>query len=68
MIRSHIAPDRRQVSRIVGSVVAQRAFSALATFVMVVIVASVMPLPIHVPGGRWAPAAAFVVLVRSSWR
>ena len=63
MIRSHIAPDRRQVSRIVGSVVAQRAFSALATFIIVVIVASVMPLPMHVPGGRWAPAAAFVILV-----
>ena len=63
MIRSHIAPDRRQLSRIIGSVVAQRAFSFLATFVIVVIVASVMPLPMHVPGGRWAPAAAFVVLV-----
>ena len=63
MIRSHIAPDRRQLSRIIGSVVAQRAFSFLATFVMVVIVASVAPLPIHVPGGRWAPAAALVAFV-----
>jgi phosphatidyl-myo-inositol alpha-mannosyltransferase len=63
MIRSHIAPDRRQVSRIVGSVVAQRAFSFLATFIIVVIVASLMPLPVDFPGGRWAPAAALVALV-----
>ena len=63
MIRSHIAPDRREVSRIVGSLAAQRAFNFLATFVIVVVVASVMPLPIYVPGGRWAPAAALGVLL-----
>lgn len=60
MIRSHIPQDRREVSRIVGSVVAQRAFYILATFLVVTSVASVMPLPIDVPGGRWTPPAVLL--------
>ncbi len=60
MIRSHVAPDRREVSRIVGSLVAQRALYTLATFLVVTAAASLMPLPIDVPGGRWTPPAVLL--------
>jgi uncharacterized membrane protein YbhN (UPF0104 family) len=45
------------VSRVVGSVVAQRALYILATFLVVTVTASLLPLPIGVPGGRWTPPA-----------
>ena len=60
LIRSHIAPERREVSRIAGSLVAQRAFCILATFVVIAVTASVMPLPVAIPGGRWAPLAVLL--------
>jgi uncharacterized membrane protein YbhN (UPF0104 family) len=60
MIRAHLEPDRREVSRVVGSVVAQRAFYIIATFLVVTLTASLMPLPIDVPGGRWTPPAVLL--------
>jgi glycosyltransferase 2 family protein len=71
VIRPHLAPERREISRIAGTLVAQRAFYILATLIIVAITASVMPLPIRVPGGRWAPllalagvAAAIAIVAR----
>lgn len=62
IIRGHVDPEHREVSRIVGSVVAQRAFNILATFIVVALSAAVLPLPVAIPGGRWAPALTLVVV------
>jgi uncharacterized membrane protein YbhN (UPF0104 family) len=62
MIRSHLEPDRREISRVVGSVVAQRALNLVATLAIVTITASLMPLPVSVPGGRWTPVAALLMV------
>jgi uncharacterized membrane protein YbhN (UPF0104 family) len=73
VIRGHIAPDRRQVSRIVGSVLAQRVLNIVATLLVIAASTVVLPIPPAVPGGRWAApavlgalaaAAAAVVAVR----
>lgn len=74
LIRSHLSPEHREITRIAGSVVAQRAFSFLATFIIVACIALVMPLPIDVPGGRWGPptllvglAATVLLLSKMTW-
>ncbi len=62
LIRSHLGPDHREVTRIVGSLVAQRALSFIAMVMIVTVVALMMPLPITVPGGRFAPLAVLLAI------
>ena len=57
VIRAHLPHDRRAISAIVGSVVAQRVFNIAATLIVVAATALTMPLPAAVPGGRWSAPA-----------
>lgn len=69
LIRTHLPPDRREISRIAGSVVAQRAFYIAATLLIVAVSTSVVPVAL--PGGRWAPlivVAAIAAIVGVLWR
>lgn len=60
IIRRHVPSDAGQVSRIVGSLVAQRILAGLATFLVVTSAALMLPLPHEIPGGRLAPVGAIV--------
>lgn len=62
MIRSHLARDHREVSRVVGSLAAQRILNMTAMFLVVALTACTISLPVSVPGGRWAPLAALTTL------
>ena len=71
LIRTHLPPEGREISRVVGSVVAQRAFYLVATVIVIAASTSMMTLPVTVPGGRWAPLAALTTLGLSAaalWR
>lgn len=62
VVRRHSSREPGQIPRIVGSLVAQRVFATLATVMAVVCSALWLPLPIALPGGRWAPLLALVSL------
>jgi uncharacterized membrane protein YbhN (UPF0104 family) len=62
LIRSHLPADRREISRIVGSVVAQRVVLIVATFIVITLAATVLGMPAEIPGGRWAPPLALLVM------
>lgn len=62
LIRTHLPPEGREISRVVGSVIAQRAFYLLATVIVIAMSTSMMTLPVTVPGGRWAPLVALAAL------
>ena len=53
VIRGHVEPEHRQISRIVGSVLAQRVLNIVATLIVIGATALAMPMPAAVPGGRW---------------
>lgn len=63
VIRRHVPAGQGQISKIVGSLVAQRVVAGLATFMIVVSAALLLPMPFSVPGGRWAPFGAVVGVV-----
>lgn len=63
IIRRHVPAGEGQIPKIVGSLVAQRVVAGLATFMIVVTAALLLPMPFSVPGGRWAPFGAVVGVV-----
>jgi uncharacterized membrane protein YbhN (UPF0104 family) len=58
VVRRHLHPDCAQLSRIAGSVVAQRLINAAACFVVVVAGVVSVPVVVPLPGGRWAALGA----------
>jgi uncharacterized membrane protein YbhN (UPF0104 family) len=60
VVRRHLHPDIAQLSRIAGSVVAQRVINAAACFVLVVAGVLSVPVVVPLPGGRWAALGALV--------
>src|SRR5205085_10929395 len=60
VVRRHLHPDFAQLSRIAGSVVAQRVINAAACFVVVVAGVLSVPVVVPLPGGRWAALGALV--------
>ncbi len=66
IVRRHVASEPGQLPRIIGSLVAQRAFAAIATFIAVVATTLSFPIPIAIPGGRFAPLAAFGGLIATT--
>lgn len=63
VIRRHVPAGPGQIPKIVGTLVAQRIVAGLATFMIVVSAALLLPMPFAVPGGRWAPFGAVVGVV-----
>lgn len=63
IIRRHVPHGAGQLPKIVGSLVAQRVVAGLATFMIVVTAALLLPMPFSVPGGRWTPFAVVAGVV-----
>jgi uncharacterized membrane protein YbhN (UPF0104 family) len=57
-IRRHVPAGQGQISKIVGSLVAQRVVASVATAIIVASAVMFLPMPAEVPGGRWAPPLA----------
>jgi uncharacterized membrane protein YbhN (UPF0104 family) len=66
IVRRHLPSPPGQLPRIIGTLVAQRAFAMVATLLAVVGAASALPIPIHVPGGRFAPLAALAAVAAAA--
>ena len=62
-VRRHTDRQRGTISRVAGTLVGQRVLNSLATFIVVVLVATTMPLPIPLPGLRWLAVGAVAALV-----
>jgi uncharacterized membrane protein YbhN (UPF0104 family) len=60
VVRRHLHPDFAQLSRIAGSVVAQRIINAAACFVLVIAGVLTVPVVVPLPGGRWAALGALL--------
>jgi len=63
VVRRHLHPESAQLSRIAGSVVAQRIINAAASFLLVVTGVLLVPVVVPLPGGRWAALGALVGVV-----
>lgn len=63
MIRSHLPAENREITRIAGSLVGQRVVNIVATLMVIAGIALVLPLPVDVPGGRFAPLMAVGAIV-----
>ena len=63
VVRRHVDRRRGTIPRIAGTLVGQRVLSSLATFIVVVLIATTMPLPIPLPELRWLAVGAVVALI-----
>jgi glycosyltransferase 2 family protein len=63
ILRRHVPSGRGQLPRIIGSLIAQRAFAITATLLAVVGAALSLPIPIEIPGGRFAPLGGLLAVV-----
>jgi uncharacterized membrane protein YbhN (UPF0104 family) len=63
VVRRHVDRQRGTIARIVGTLVGQRVLNSLATFIVVVLIATTVPLPVPLPELRWLAVGAVVALV-----
>ena len=63
VVRRHVCRERGTITRIAGTLVAQRVLNSLAMFIVVALIATALPLPVPVPGLRWLAVGAVLALV-----